>query len=132
MRFRESEYVAVNAGDQFNGMVVGGQALAVVTGLVLAVGQFLLSRRFLKHTTYLEKAFLGFLGAGTVMIFLSPPQTSSFFVQHSTSLLYLVLFVLVPPMTMRLFAEERHGGLPFDDLLRIPTTQNRVVLARIW
>ncbi len=67
--------------------------IAVLTGLILAIGQFLLTRRFLKHTTYLEKAFLGFLGAGTVMIFLSPPQTSSFFVEHSTSLLYLVLFL---------------------------------------
>ena len=67
--------------------------VAVVTGLVLAVGQFLLSRRFLKQTTYLEKAFLGFLGVGTAWIFLTPPQASSLFVHHSTSLLYLLLFL---------------------------------------
>lgn len=71
----------------------GRVKIAVVTGLILAVGQFLLSRRFLKHTTYLEKAFLGFLATGTAWIFLAPPETSSFFVHHSTSLLYLVLFL---------------------------------------
>lgn len=71
----------------------GRVKIAVVAGLILAVGQFLLSRRFLKHTTYLEKAFLGFLGAGTAWIFLTPPQTSTLFVHHSTSLLYLVLFL---------------------------------------
>jgi putative sterol carrier protein len=67
--------------------------VAVVTGLILAVAQSLLSRRFLKQTTYLEKAFLGFLGVGTAWIFLTPPQASSLFVQHSTSLLYMVLFL---------------------------------------
>jgi putative sterol carrier protein len=48
----------------------------------------------------LERAFLGFLGAGTAWIFLTPPQTSSLFVHHSTSLLYLVLFLttLVPQL----------------------------------
>jgi putative sterol carrier protein len=66
---------------------------AVLTGLVLAGAQYLLSRRFLKYTTYLEKAFLGFLAAGTAWIFLTPPEASSFFVHHSTSLLYLVLFL---------------------------------------
>jgi putative sterol carrier protein len=71
----------------------GRVKVAVVTGLILAVAQFLLSRRFLKHTTYLEKAFLGFLGVGTAWIFLTPPQASSLFVHHSTSLLYLVLFL---------------------------------------
>jgi putative sterol carrier protein len=73
----------------------------VVAGLILAVGQFLLSRRILKHTTYLERAFLGFLGAGTAWIFLAPPETSSFFVHHSTSLLYLVLFLttLLPQLS---------------------------------
>ncbi len=71
----------------------GRVKVAVVTGLILATGQSFLSRRFLKLTTYLERAFLGFLGAGTAWIFLTPPQTSSLFVHHSTSLLYLVLFL---------------------------------------
>ena len=35
--------------------------VAVVAGLVLAIGQYLLSRHVLKYTTYLEKAFLLFL-----------------------------------------------------------------------
>jgi hypothetical protein len=42
----------------------GRVKVAVLTGLILAIAQFFLSRRFLKYTTYLEKAFLGFLGAG--------------------------------------------------------------------
>ena len=71
----------------------GRVKVAVVTGLVLAGGQYLLSRHFLKHTTYLEKAFLGFLAAGTAWIFLAPAQASMFFVLHSTSLLYLLLFL---------------------------------------
>jgi putative sterol carrier protein len=65
----------------------------VLTGLVLAGAQYLLSRRFLKYTTYLEKAFLGFLAVGTAWIFLASPESSSFFVHHSISLLYLVLFL---------------------------------------
>jgi len=71
----------------------GRVKVAVLTGLTLAIGQFLLSSRFLKYTTYLEKAFLGFLAAGTAWMFLTPPQTSLLFVYHSTSLLYLVLFL---------------------------------------
>ncbi len=71
----------------------GRVKVAVVTGLVLAGAQYLLSSRFLKHTTYLEKAFLGFLAAGTAWIFVAPPEYSLFFVLHSTSLLYLVLFL---------------------------------------
>jgi putative sterol carrier protein len=71
----------------------GRVKVAVATGLVLAGVQYLLSRRFLGYTTYLEKAFLGFLAAGTAWIFLAPPETSSFFVQHTISLLYLLLFL---------------------------------------
>ncbi len=71
----------------------GRVKIAVVTGLILAGAQFFLSRHFLKHTTALEKAFLGFLGVGTIWIFLTPPEGSSFFVRHSTSLLYFVLFL---------------------------------------
>ena len=71
----------------------GRVKVAVLTGLVLAGAQFILSRHVLKYTTYLEKAFLGFLAAGTAWIFLAPPESSSFFLHHSTSLLYLVLFL---------------------------------------
>ena len=76
------------------GEITSGRVkVAVLTGLVLAGAQYLLSRRFLKYTTYLEKAFLGYLAAGTAWIFLAPPEASSFFVHHSISLLYLVLFL---------------------------------------
>ena len=39
----------------------------------------------------------------------------------NTVLLYLVLFLLVPPMTMRLFAEERRAGTieSLDDRARL-------------
>jgi len=39
--------------------------VAMVVGLILAGIQFILSRQLIKYTTYLEKAFLGFLGVGT-------------------------------------------------------------------
>ena len=66
---------------------------ATVIGLILAAVQFFLSKRFLHHTTYLERAFLGFLGAGAVWVYLLPPHLSLLFVRHSTTLLYLVLFL---------------------------------------
>ncbi len=84
----------------------GRVKVAVATGLVLAGVQYLLSRRFLKYTTYLEKAFLGYLAAGTAWIFLTPPETSSFFVHHSIGLLYLVLF-------MTTFLPQLFGYDPF-------------------
>lgn len=57
----------------------GRVKVAVATGLVLAGVQYLLSRRFLKYTTYLEKAFLGFLAAGPPIHppFEARPGTSS-------------------------------------------------------
>ena len=67
--------------------------LATAIGLVLAAIQFILSKRFLNHTTYLERAFLGFLGAGAAWVYLLPSHLSFLFVQHSTTLLYLVLFL---------------------------------------
>ena len=74
--------------------------VAAALGFFLALLQYLLSRKHLKHTTYLEKAFLGFLGAALVWIFLTPPQASSLFVDNSTSLLYFVLFLttLIPQL----------------------------------
>jgi ABC-2 type transport system permease protein len=47
----------------------------------------------------------------------------------NTVLLYLVLFVLVPPMTMRLFAEERRSGT-IESLMTAPVSATAVVLAK--
>jgi ABC-2 type transport system permease protein len=52
---------------------------------------------------------------------------SAFF--GNTVLLYLVLFVLVPPMTMRLFAEERRSGT-IETLMTAPVSSAAVVLAK--
>jgi ABC-2 type transport system permease protein len=52
---------------------------------------------------------------------------STFF--GNTVLLYLVLFVLVPPMTMRLFAEERRSGT-VETLMTAPVSSAAVVLAK--
>jgi len=67
--------------------------VATVVGLILAGIQFILSARLIKHTTYLEKTFLGFLGFGTVWVYLTPVHVSSLFVDHSTTLLYFALFL---------------------------------------
>jgi putative sterol carrier protein len=70
-----------------------GQAkLAAAIGLVLAGTQVVLSGKLLGHSTYLEKAFLGFLAAGTVWVFFTPPSVSLHFVENSTAFLYLTLF----------------------------------------
>jgi ABC-2 type transport system permease protein len=47
----------------------------------------------------------------------------------NTILLYLVLFLLVPPMTMRLFAEERRSGT-VETLMTAPVSSWGVVLAK--
>jgi ABC-2 type transport system permease protein len=47
----------------------------------------------------------------------------------NTVLLYLVLFMLVPPMTMRAFAEERRSGT-IESLMTAPVTSTAVVLAK--
>jgi ABC-2 type transport system permease protein len=47
----------------------------------------------------------------------------------NTILLYLVLFLLVPPMTMRLFAEERRSGT-IETLMTAPVSSVSVVLAK--
>jgi ABC-2 type transport system permease protein len=52
---------------------------------------------------------------------------SAFF--GNTVLLYLVLFMLVPPMTMRLFAEERRSGT-VELLMTAPVSAVAVVLAK--
>jgi ABC-2 type transport system permease protein len=52
---------------------------------------------------------------------------SAFF--GNTVLLYLVLLVLVPPMTMRLFAEERRSGT-IESLMTAPVSAVAVVLAK--
>ena len=41
----------------------------------------------------------------------------------NTAILYLVLFLLVPALTMRLFAEERRSGT-LESLLTAPITAN--------
>jgi ABC-2 type transport system permease protein len=52
---------------------------------------------------------------------------SAFF--GNTVLLYLVLFMLVPPMTMRVFAEERRSGT-IEALMTAPVSSTAVVLAK--
>lgn len=52
---------------------------------------------------------------------------SAFF--GNTILLYLVLFLLVPAMTMRLFAEERRSGTA-EALLTAPVSTTAVVLSK--
>lgn len=47
----------------------------------------------------------------------------------NTVLLYVVLFLLVPPMTMRLFAEERRSGT-IEPLMTAPVSSAAVVLAK--
>jgi ABC-2 type transport system permease protein len=47
----------------------------------------------------------------------------------NTVLLYLVLFLLVPPMTMRLFSEERRSGT-IEPLMTAPVSSAAVVLAK--
>jgi putative sterol carrier protein len=64
---------------------------AATIGLVLAGTQVILSSKWLGQSTYLEKAFLGFLGAAALWVFLTPPSLSALFVEHSTTLLYLTL-----------------------------------------
>ncbi len=54
------------------------------------------------------------------------PMTAFF---GNTVLLYLVVFVLVPPMTMRLFAEERRSGT-IETLMSAPVSSLAVVLAK--
>jgi len=72
---------------------LGKPFVAVTVGLILAVIQFGLSKRILKHTTYLERAFLGFLGFGLLWMFFTPTPSALLLVKYSTALLYFVLFL---------------------------------------
>jgi ABC-2 type transport system permease protein len=49
----------------------------------------------------------------------------------NTVLLYLVLFLLIPAMTMRLFAEERRSGT-IETLMTAPVSSTAVVLAKYF
>jgi multimeric flavodoxin WrbA/putative sterol carrier protein len=73
---------------------------ATMVGLILAIVQFILSKKLINHTTYLEKAFLGFLGVGAAWVYWGPSHVSSIFVENSTALLYFVLFLttLIPQL----------------------------------
>ncbi len=72
-----------------------GQArIAVVIGFVLAAIQYLGAKKILKYNTYLEKAFLGFLLAGTVWVYAFPKDLAEIFVKQSVALLYLTLFIM--------------------------------------
>ncbi len=67
--------------------------VATVVGLTLAVVHFILEKRFVKHTSYLEWAFLGYLAFGTAWVYLAPADISSFFVDNSIAILYFVLLL---------------------------------------
>jgi putative sterol carrier protein len=77
------------------GEATWGQAkIAAVTGLVLAVVQYVSARKILKYNTYLEKAFLGFLLAGTIWVYALPQDLAHFFVDNSVALLYFTLSLM--------------------------------------
>jgi len=77
------------------GEATWGQAkVAVVTGFILAVIQYLGARKILRYNTYLEKAFLGFLLAGTIWVYALPANLAHIFVDHSVALLYFTLFLM--------------------------------------
>lgn len=72
-----------------------GQAkVAVVTGFILAAVQYVGARKILKYNTYLEKAFLMFLLAGTVWVYALPAKPAHIFVDNSVALLYFTLFLM--------------------------------------
>ena len=93
--------------------------VATVVGLILAGTQFILSKKVIKHTTYLEKTFLGFLGFGTVWVYLTPVHVSSLFVDHSTTLLYFALFLAT-------FIPQLFGYDPFTYAIAKQMTPERV------
>jgi putative sterol carrier protein len=67
--------------------------LATAVGFVLAVTQFILAQKFIGHTSYLERAFLGYLAIGAAWVYLTPTHISGVFVNYSTAILYFVLFL---------------------------------------
>jgi len=77
------------------GEATWGQAkVAVVIGFILAVIQYLGARKILRYNTYLEKAFLGFLLAGTIWVYALPANLAHIFVDHSVAILYFTLFLM--------------------------------------
>jgi putative sterol carrier protein len=68
--------------------------IAVLAGFILAAIQYASARKILKYNTYLEKAFLGFLLAGTIWVYTLPADVAHIFVDHSVALLYLTLFLM--------------------------------------
>ena len=66
-----------------------------------------------------------FSNAGEIASDQTPVQ--AFF--GNTILLYLILFLLIPAMTMRLFAEERRSGT-IETLMTAPVSSAAVVLAK--
>jgi len=74
--------------------------LATVVGLTLAAIHFILAKRYVKHVSYLEWAFLGYLAFGTAWVYLAPTDISSFFVDNSIAILYFILFLtaLIPQL----------------------------------
>jgi len=77
------------------GEATWGQAkIAVLVGLILATIQYVSARKILHYNTYLEKAFLGFLLAGTIWVYAFPANWAYFFVDLSVALLYFTLFLM--------------------------------------
>ena len=84
-----------------------GQAkIAVVIGFILAVVQYVSARKILKYNTYLEKAFLGFLLAGTLWVYTLPANLAHVFVDNSVAFLYMTLFFMT-------FLPQLFGYEPF-------------------
>jgi putative sterol carrier protein len=77
------------------GEATWGQAkIAVLVGFILATIQYVSARKILHYNTYLEKAFLGFLLAGTIWVYTLPANWAHLFVDNSVALLYLTLFLM--------------------------------------
>jgi putative sterol carrier protein len=77
------------------GEATWGQAkIAVLVGFILATIQYFSARRILHYNTYLEKAFLGFLLAGTIWVYALPANWARLFVDNSVALLYMTLFLM--------------------------------------
>ena len=75
-------------------VTIGQARVAAGLGLILALAQFVAAKKYIKRTTYLERAFLGFLALGLLWLLAAPPGMAMLFVAHSTTLLYLVLFLV--------------------------------------
>lgn len=67
--------------------------IATLIGLSLAIIQIIISKKVLKESTYLERAFLGFLATGALWAFAAPEHIADFYVDYNTALLYFVLFL---------------------------------------